>query len=78
MLLLQSLFNNMLNLCATVEGRKISWKFSKSETSVSASFSPSFKSLRRAIDRQPSQSQNLFQQQADTLWEIKHGGMLSL
>lgn len=33
----------MLNLCATVERRKISWKFSKSETSVSASFSPSFK-----------------------------------
>lgn len=30
-----------------------------------------------AVDRQPPWSQNLFQQQTDTLWEIKHGGILS-
>jgi len=27
-----------------------------------------------AVDGQPPQSQHLIQQQADTLWEIKHGG----
>lgn len=48
-------------------------------SSFSFSFSRSFKegSHGRAIDRQPPWSQNLFQQQTDTLWEIKHGGILS-
>lgn len=66
--------------------KNISWKFIKAwpqhlplrPTSSSLFLNLSKREIYGGpVDGQPPRSQNLFQQQADTLWEIKHGGILS-